>query len=76
MNSTNNPCTIQIQHDEYMEYIMRCAHEAGFREVSMGFGSSKVFHSDGWEAEIERITICSQSTTSGAYRRICRTTIR
>ena len=55
MNSTNNPCTIQIQHDEYMEYIMRCAHEAGFREVSMGFGSSKVFHSDGWEAEIERI---------------------
>ena len=55
MNPTNNPCTIQIQHDEHMEYIMKCAREAGFTHVSMCFGSSKVFHADGWEAEIERI---------------------
>ena len=55
MNTVKNPCALQIQHDEHMEYIVRCACEAGFGYVSMGFGSSKVFHGDGWEKEIERI---------------------
>lgn len=46
---------IQIQHDEDWENSLIAAQKAGFRHVSMGFGSSKVFHADGWEAEIARI---------------------
>lgn len=46
---------IQIQHDNIMERMFRAASEAGFEHISMGFGSSRVFHTDGWKNEIERI---------------------
>ncbi len=46
---------IQIQHDEAMEEALRFAKDAGFRYVALGFGSSRVFHEDGWEGEIYRI---------------------
>ena len=38
---------VQIQHDENLEYALKSAAAAGFRYVSMGFGSSKCFHQDG-----------------------------
>ena len=47
---------VQIQHDENMEYALTCAAEAGFKYVSMGFGSSKIFHSQSWEREILKIS--------------------
>ena len=46
---------IQIQHDERLEYSLKCAKNAGFQYISMGFGSSKCFHSSDWEKEIIRI---------------------
>ena len=46
---------IQIQHDGQMEDALRLVKEAGFEHVSIGFGSSRVFHGDGWEDEMLRI---------------------
>ena len=46
---------IQIQHDSTMERMFRAASDAGFEYISLGFGSSKVFHENGWENEIERV---------------------
>ncbi len=46
---------VQIQHDEKMEYALECAKNAGFKYVSMGFGSSKCFHNADWEKETIRI---------------------
>ena len=40
---------IQIQHDDSMERMFKCAAEAGFRYVSLGFGSTKAFHKDDWK---------------------------
>ena len=47
--------TIQIQHDGALEHAFSAASKAGFKYISMGFGSSKAFHEDGYEKEIERI---------------------
>ena len=46
---------IQIQHDEPFEEVLRYAKAAGFRYVALGFGSSRIFHEDSWEKEIEKI---------------------
>ena len=46
---------IQIQHDERMENTLALAKKAGYEYVSIGFGSSLTFHSDGWKKEIDRI---------------------
>lgn len=46
---------IQIQHNEIMEKAFSYAKSAGFEYVSLGFGSSKAFHGDGWEKETLRI---------------------
>lgn len=46
---------IQIQHGSRMERVLALTREAGFEFVSIGFGSSNVFHHDGWEEEILRI---------------------
>lgn len=46
---------IQIQHDSRMERALALTRDAGFEFVSIGFGSSNVFHHDGWEEEILRI---------------------
>jgi len=46
---------IQIQHDETFDAALRFAKNAGFQYVALGFGSSRVFHEDGWEKEIGRI---------------------
>lgn len=43
---------IQIQHNEYMKNALILAKKSGFSHVSMGFGSSKVFHEENWESEI------------------------
>ena len=46
---------LQIQHNSTIQKILRLAKEAGFLQVSIGFGSSTLFHNDGWETEIERL---------------------
>lgn len=46
---------VQIQHDERLEYSLKCAKNAGFEYISMGFGSSKCFHNSDWEKEIIRV---------------------
>lgn len=46
---------VQIQHNDDMEYALSCAREAGFEYVSMGFGSSKLFHSADWERGVSEI---------------------
>ena len=46
---------VQIQHDDCFEHALKCAKNAGFKYISMGFGSSKCFHSDNWEKELIRI---------------------
>ena len=46
---------IQIQHDKRIEPTLTLTKEAGFEYVSIGFGSSSVFHENGWELEILRI---------------------
>ena len=47
---------VQIQHDENIEYALRCAMDAGFEYVSLGFGSSKLFHSSDWEKGVIEIS--------------------
>lgn len=47
---------VQIQHDENMDLALRCAKEAGFEYVALGFGSSKLFHSDEWERGVSEIS--------------------
>lgn len=46
---------IQIQHDAHWREMLQITAESGFKFVSMGFGSSKVFHKDGWEKEMDEI---------------------
>lgn len=46
---------IQIQYDSDFETALKCAKNAGFRYVSLGFGSSKLFHNAGWEKHILHI---------------------
>lgn len=46
---------VQIQHDSRFEYALKCAKNAGFEYISMGFGSSKCFHDSDWEKEIIRV---------------------
>ena len=46
---------IQIQHDNRLKKALTLAKKAGYEYVSIGFGSSTLFHSDGWEKEIEEI---------------------
>lgn len=46
---------LQIQHNSTIEKILRLAKEAGFEQVSIGFGSSDLFHNEGWETEVEKI---------------------
>lgn len=46
---------IQIQHNDSFEYALKCAKNAGFKYVAIGFGSSKCFHKDDWEQEIIEI---------------------
>ncbi len=46
---------LQIQHNEIMEKMFSYAKEAGFSYISLGFGSSKLFHSDDWKEEILKI---------------------
>lgn len=46
---------IQIQHDENCYEMLKIAAESGFVYVSLGFGSSKCFHSEEWEKEIEKL---------------------
>ena len=46
---------IQIQHDDALEHALQSASKAGFEHISMGFGSSKLFHEDNFETELERI---------------------
>ena len=46
---------IQLQHDDRWREMIKIAGESGFKFVSMGFGSSKCFHSDGWKVEVEKI---------------------
>lgn len=48
---------LQIQYDEYFDLALDCAARAGFRNISLGFGSSDCFHHEDWEkrvAEIDR----------------------
>ena len=40
---------IQIQHDSSMERMLECTAKAGFKYVSLGFGSTKAFHQDNWQ---------------------------
>ncbi|MBQ3176434.1 MAG: sugar phosphate isomerase/epimerase [Clostridia bacterium] len=46
---------LQIQHDGKWEQMLEISADCGFRYVSMGFGSSKCFHRDDWQAETEKI---------------------
>lgn len=46
---------IQIQYDDFMEKMFEYAKSAGFTDIALGFGSSRVFHEAGWEKEVERI---------------------
>jgi hypothetical protein len=41
---------IQIQHDDAMEHAFQSASKAGFKHISMGFGSSKLFHEDNFDS--------------------------
>ena len=43
---------IQIQYREDFEYALKCAADAGFKYISMGFGSSNCFHESDWEKHI------------------------
>ncbi len=42
---------VQIQDDAHRREMLEIAAEAGFRYVSMGFGSSRCFHREDWESE-------------------------
>ena len=46
---------LQVQHDSEWERMLEITAASGFHYVSMGFGSSKCFHQDNWEAEIQKI---------------------
>lgn len=46
---------IQIQYDESMEELFEYASKAGFKYVSLGFGSSKEFHKDNWKEIVNKI---------------------
>ena len=46
---------IQIQHDTRIEKTLMLAKNAGYEYVSIGFGSSRLFHGDDWEKEIKGI---------------------
>lgn len=46
---------IQIQHDAHWKEMLAHTADAGFRFVSMGFGSSRCFHDACWEKQIYEI---------------------
>lgn len=46
---------IQLKYDESFEYSVKCAKNAGFKYIAIGFGSSKCFHSENWEKEVIKI---------------------
>ncbi len=46
---------IQIQYDESMEKMFGYAAKAGFKYVSLGFGSSREFHKDSWTEIVSQI---------------------
>lgn len=46
---------LQVQHDGRWRDVLKTAAEAGFRYISMGFGSSKCFHQEDWAEETARI---------------------
>lgn len=47
--------SIAVRFDENFELMLKYAAAAGFEEVMVGFGDSKVFESDSYEKEVERI---------------------
>ena len=51
----NERFALTIQHDNEWKEIVRLSAKAGFKYCNFGFGSSKLFHEDGWEKEIENI---------------------
>lgn len=52
---------IQIQHNEITEKLFDLCRKAGYKHISMGFGSSRIFHSDEWKEEILRLKIMMKS---------------
>ena len=47
--------SIVIREEENLEQMLLFASNAGFKEVMLGFGSSKIFEKDSYEKEIECI---------------------
>ncbi len=47
--------SIAVRYDENFELMLKYAAAAGFRDVMVGFGESKVFESDLWEREADKI---------------------
>ena len=47
--------SIQLQGDGMLEKAMQYAKEAGYRHISLGFGSSKAFHADDWKDYIKNV---------------------
>ena len=54
---------IQIQHDQNYKELLKIASESGFKYVSMGFGSSRVFLDDNYQKEIDVIASELEKTT-------------
>ena len=46
---------LQVQHDAHWRETLAITADAGFRYVSMGFGSSRCFHRDDWREETAAI---------------------
>lgn len=47
---------LQIQYNETFDYALKSAANAGFKCVSLGFGSSDCFHKKDWEKHIAYIS--------------------
>lgn len=47
--------SINIQEDPNIEIMLEYAAKAGFKEVILGFGSSKLFHTDSYQEYIDKI---------------------
>ena len=63
---------IQIQYREDFEYALKCAADAGFKHISMGFGSSNCFHESDWEKHIMYISKLLKKIRLNVYKLICR----
>lgn len=56
MQTAARKTALQIQAHFFCPEMLEIAAEAGFRYIAMGFGSSRCFHEDGWEKEIETLS--------------------